>query len=308
MTRTIPSVLTGPHEGAVAQVTNVNGAAELVLVCEHASSYIPEALDDLGLSREARYSHIAWDIGAFDLALALCRMLDAPLVSSTVSRLVYDCNRPLEDASATPAVSEIHDVPGNRSLTSRQRQQRYDEVYVPFHQLLAQQIDTRVSPGPAQTSAQPAQTSAETVAGTTASPVSGETHQSLWRLPWLVTIHSFTSVYHGINRDVEIGLLHDTDDRLARKMHDTAGRSRASMSQQKKPPAPFRVELNQPYGASDGVLHTLETHASAAELPSVMIEVNNSLIRDADGVESIAAQLYTMIQLAMEEGRQGQML
>jgi len=46
-------------ERPVAQVTNSDGVAPLVLVCEYASSFIPAALDDLGLSQDARYANIA---------------------------------------------------------------------------------------------------------------------------------------------------------------------------------------------------------------------------------------------------------
>ena len=33
--------------------------------------------------------------------------------------------------------------------------------------------------------------------------------------PIVVTVHSFTPIYDGQRRAVEIGVLHDTDDRLA---------------------------------------------------------------------------------------------
>jgi len=65
------SVLMPANEGPVAQATNTEADAAIVLICEHASSYIPNSLADLGLAQDARYSHIAWDIGAYDLAIAL---------------------------------------------------------------------------------------------------------------------------------------------------------------------------------------------------------------------------------------------
>ena len=40
----------------------------LILVCEHASHYIPPALHDLGLDPVAAREHIAWDPGALELA------------------------------------------------------------------------------------------------------------------------------------------------------------------------------------------------------------------------------------------------
>ena len=311
MTGENSNVLMTADEGAVVDIINANGDAALVLVCEHASSYIPFSLGDLGLSEDARYSHIAWDIGAYDLAIALSRMLDAPLIASRVSRLVYDCNRPLADSSATPAVSERYDVPGNCSLSTQQRQQRYDEVYLPFERMLAQQIvtqsdkllaDTQISKSPRFKKS--LETSLETRPATR--PVANSAASS-WQLPVLVTVHSFTPIYHGQTRDVEIGLLHDEESQFAIRMHEAVADLEIEAGQQQgNSQAPFpallKVELNKPYSASDGVMHTLVTHARPSNLSHVMIEVNNKLLRDADGVREVAKQLASMINLALLSG------
>ena len=311
MTGENSNVLMTADEGAVVDIINANGDAALVLVCEHASSYIPFSLGDLGLSEDARYSHIAWDIGAYDLATALSRMLDAPLVASRVSRLVYDCNRPLADSSATPTVSERYDVPGNCSLSTQQRQQRYDEVYLPFERMLAQQVatqsdklsaDTHISKSPCfetrlETNLEP-RIETRPVANSAASS---------WQLPVLVTVHSFTPIYHGQTRDVEIGLLHDEESQFAIRMQEAVADLEIEAGQQQgNSQAPFpallKVELNKPYSASDGVMHTLVTHARPSNLSHVMIEVNNKLLRDADGVREVAKQLASMINLALLSG------
>ena len=307
MTGENSNVLMAADEGAVVDTINANGDAALVLVCEHASSYIPFSLGDLGLSEDARYSHIAWDIGAYDLATALSRMLDAPLVASRVSRLVYDCNRPLADSSATPAVSERYDVPGNCSLSTQQRQQRYDEVYLPFERMLAQQIatqsdklsaDTQISKSPRFKKSLETRLETRPVANSAASS---------WQLPVLVTVHSFTPIYHGQTRDVEIGLLHDEESQFAIRMQEAVADLEIEAGQQQgNSQAPFpallKVELNKPYSASDGVMHTLVTHARPSNLSQVMIEVNNKLLRDADGVREVAKQLASMINLALLSG------
>ena len=49
------------HETSdIVSVSRASGASPVVLVCEHASHFIPPSLGDLGLSAKARYSHIAW--------------------------------------------------------------------------------------------------------------------------------------------------------------------------------------------------------------------------------------------------------
>lgn len=214
--------------GPPVDVIDPGGGTGLVLACEHASAHIPPVLDNLGLSAEARHSHAAWDIGAAALARRLSRRLAAPLIEARLSRLVYDCNRPPEAPDAIPSRVEAHDVPGNRGLDAAQRAARAAAIHDPFHDALA---------------------------GTLADRPNGV----------LVTIHSFTPVWNGTPREVEIGFLHGDDDRLAQAMLAAV-------------PAGWVAALNAPYGPADGVLHTIDRHGTAAGRASVMIEVRNDLL------------------------------
>jgi predicted N-formylglutamate amidohydrolase len=245
----IHTILT-KRDGPAAEVINPDGAAPICLVCEHASAFIPATLNDLGLAAADRHSHAAWDIGGRDLAVALARQLNAPLVASRVSRLVYDCNRPPIAPDAIPARSEVIDIPGNANLTAEQRAARVAEVYEPFHTLLIETLGRFETP------------------------------------PTLVTIHSFTPIWHGTPRAVELGLLHDSDDRLARAMLTAA-------------PDGVDTRLNAPYSVTDGVTHTLREHAIARGLQNVMIEVRNDLISDATGVARFSEILSQMLTTAL---------
>lgn len=80
----------------------------LVLVCEHASRFIPAALNDLGLDETASQEHIAWDIGALALAERLSETLGATLLTANYSRLLIDLNRPLHVPDSIPPQSEIY--------------------------------------------------------------------------------------------------------------------------------------------------------------------------------------------------------
>lgn len=168
--------------GGTAEVINPSGRGAFVLVCEHASKFIPAEFGTLGLDEAARSSHIAWDPGALAVAEAMAERLDSPLVIQLVSRLLYDCNRPPEREDAVPEVSEIYEVPGNTGLSAAERQARVDRFYAPFRATLADCIERRMGEGPP---------------------------------PVLVTVHSFTPVYKGARRDTGLGILHDADARLA---------------------------------------------------------------------------------------------
>ena len=245
----VPSLLR--EDETPCELINGAGAANMVIACEHASNYIPKYFDGLGLSEKATTSHAAFDPGAKALAIALSQTFDAPLVCSKISRLVYDCNRPQGASSAMPVRSEIYDVPGNANVSEGEIQARYEQIYVPFEQMLGASLTAKT-------------------------------------MPILITVHTFTPVFHGEKRAVEIGILHDEDARLADAMLDASGQVLG-----------FRIERNQPYGPTDGVAHTIDVHGADHGLLNVMIEVRNDLLVDANDVERAANALGQMIKIAL---------
>ena len=62
------------------KVTNRNGASPYVIICEHASNFIPAAYGALGLEEVELSRHIAWDPGALPVAGMLAEALVEPLV------------------------------------------------------------------------------------------------------------------------------------------------------------------------------------------------------------------------------------
>lgn len=174
--------LLAPDEPPAAKLINPDGSAPLLLVCDHASRRVPRALDGLGLSAEMFARHIAWDIGAADVALSLAERFDATLVMCNYSRLVIDCNRDLDDPTSILAVSDGVPVPGNAELSDDDIQARADAIFNPYHQTIADQVDRKQSGG---------------------------------KTPALVSIHSFTPVFGGFRRPWDIGVLWNQDPRLA---------------------------------------------------------------------------------------------
>lgn len=239
--------VSGPSADEVVDVTNLSGAGNFVLVCEHASNVVPLEFDNLGLDHNALQSHIAWDPGARDVALAMSATLDAPLVASRVSRLVYDCNRSAGARGAVPEKSESYCIPGNAGISEADRQTRAGRYYAPFHDALGSTIDTRINAG---------------------------------RPPVIVTIHSFAPVYDGKKRDLDIGVIHDSDARFAEGLLKVA-----------ETDARFRVRRNEPYSALDGVTHTLTEQAISRDLLNVMIEIRNDLIATPKDQQALAEQL-----------------
>jgi predicted N-formylglutamate amidohydrolase len=236
----------------VVELVNQEAGGPALILCEHASAEIPARFNDLGLAPEDRYSHAVWDPGARSVALKLAEALESPMIACKVSRLVYDCNRPPGAPGAIAAQSELISVPGNANLSQAQLDERQMQVYQPFCSAVTALIEQRARRGL-----------------TTA----------------LITVHSFTPTYYGQARPVEIGILHDSDQRMADVMLTEAGR------------LPHRrVERNQPYGPADGVTHSLKIHGIAHGLANVMIEIRNDLITNQQEEEALANEVLTLMQ------------
>ncbi len=240
-------------EDGPAIAVNGDGTSPYVLICEHAANRLPKRLGTLGLAEAELQRHIAWDIGAENVARLLSRLLNAPLVLQRYSRLAYDCNRPPESPDAMPAVSETTHIPGNKNLSCDARLMRIREIYRPFHAAVADLLDARAAGGV----------------------------RSI-----LLSIHSFTAIYNGKPRAVELGLLHDRDTSLSSKLIKSFPNVAA--------------RLNEPYGPKDGVLHTLNLHAAPRGLKHAMVEIRNDLIANERGQDEWAQRLSVpLIQAAI---------
>lgn len=166
-------------------VMNADNPSDVVLLCDHASNHVPEELHDLGLDADALADHIAWDIGAEDVARTVARMMQAPAIIARVSRLVIDVNRDLAHEGLIPPVSDNVPVPGNRGLSSRDTDARVKAYYDPFHRAVEDVIAKQKAFG---------------------------------RAPFVVGIHSFTPVMNGTERPWHIGFMWDKDSRLAQAL------------------------------------------------------------------------------------------
>ncbi len=166
-------------------VVNEAGASPIVLLCEHASNHIPARYARLGLTEADLERHIAYDIGAAEVARTLSRRLDAVLALSGYSRLLIDCNRPLAASSSIPERSEDTVVPGNIGISANERAERDALFFRPFRERVAELLDARLRAG---------------------------------RPTVLIGMHSFTPVYQGVSRIWHAGMLYARARRLGRAM------------------------------------------------------------------------------------------
>jgi predicted N-formylglutamate amidohydrolase len=105
----------------------------VALICDHASKAVPPELNGLGLSPKDLERHIAWDIGAAEVAIFLAARFKLPAVFSGVSRLVIDCNRDPADPASIPREVDRTPIPGNANLKVWDRAERMARWFMPYH-------------------------------------------------------------------------------------------------------------------------------------------------------------------------------
>jgi predicted N-formylglutamate amidohydrolase len=165
-----------PTESAAVEILNPAGASPVVLLCEHASNFIPAEYAGLGLSSTELGRHIAWDIGAAGVTRRLSELLNAPAFLGCYSRLLIDLNRPLRSPTSIVTRSESTEIPGNASIDALERTRRAERYFEPYHAAVAGLLDSRMQAA---------------------------------RPSLIVAIHSFTPTYHGEARPWAAGIIYD---------------------------------------------------------------------------------------------------
>lgn len=180
-----------------SRLNDANANRRFLIICDHASNYIPPELDGLGLPKDELARHIAYDIGAFEVADRIAALLDCPLVASQFSRLLIDPNRGLDDPTLVMKLSDGAIIPANRQLDpfhdKAAWQARIDDYYEPYNQAIGQAIDKAQAAG---------------------------------HVPIILSVHSFTPFWRGQKRPWHAAVLWDKDDRLRNLMVDYMARQK----------------------------------------------------------------------------------
>ena len=119
-----------------------------LVTCDHASNHVPQdvAGGDLGIAAADMARHIAYDVGAAGLAVALAAQLDCPAILSDFSRLVIDPNRGEDDPTLVMRLYDGTIIPANRAVDAVEVERRLATLYRPYHDayasLAARQADT----------------------------------------------------------------------------------------------------------------------------------------------------------------------
>ena len=226
------------------------GGSPLLVLCDHASPALPESYGGLGLDPALFETHIAYDIGAAFVTRALAARFGAAALLGRWSRLLIDLNRGADDPTLVMKLSDGSVIPGNRHAGPDEIARRIRDFHQPYHDAITAELD-RIGPQAA-----------------------------------LISIHSFTPAWKGVRRPWEVGVLWDTDRRLA-------GPLMARLSQHA-----FAWGDNEPYS---GALENdcLNRHGTQRGLPHVLVEIRQDLIGSPETATAFSERLYYVLEAAL---------
>ena len=234
------------------------GPTPVLITCDHASNRVPPGVD-LGLPPETMGLHIAWDIGAGAVTRDLVRHLDCQAILCGTSRLVVDCNRFPGKSGSIVEVSDGVAVPGNRHLPAAEVERRHASYFEPYHTELARRVGALCQ---------------------------GD------RVPLIVSVHSFTPRFGGVDRPWHVGVLWDPvfDDRIA-----------PSVLEQLRARGDLVVGDNEPYTATEPLGYSLAVFGRDDGIPMAVFEVRQDLIADAAGAARWAGILAEALRPALAD-------
>ena len=114
--------------------------ARAVLTCDHACNRVPDEIGDLGLGAADMARHIAYDVGARGVTIALAKALMAPAVLSRFSRIVIDPNRAENDPTLVRRIYDRSVIEGNRRADAAEVRRRIAAYYLPYHDAIEKRI------------------------------------------------------------------------------------------------------------------------------------------------------------------------
>jgi predicted N-formylglutamate amidohydrolase len=219
--------------------------AAAFLTCEHASRELPPPFRWPDEDAWLTGTHWAYDLGAAELTRELAGELGAGAVLSRFSRLLIDPNRSEAAPDTFRANAEGRTVFLNRDIGDDERARRF-EIARAYHAA----IDDALSSDAA---------------------------------PVVLSIHTFTPLYEGLRRSVEVGVLFDEEELLAERVRATLADNG------------FHALLNEPYSGKAGLIYSAERHARRHGRRALELELRQDLACDASARARVVSVLCRVL-------------
>jgi predicted N-formylglutamate amidohydrolase len=248
--RCAPGSATSDTAGDPVERIEGNHAAGVLFLCDHAANALPKSYGTLGLARELLDWHISHDIGAAWIARRLACLFGAPAILSRFSRLLIDPNRGADDPTLVMRIADGAVIPGNARISADEIELRLVHYWQPYRAAISVMIEAMLDKGPP---------------------------------PAIVSIHTFTPNWRGRPRPWEVGILWDSDPRLAKPFIAALIKDG------------LRVGDNEPY---DGALagDTLNEEVTRRGLAGLLIEIRQDLVNTEMAANAWAERLASVLR------------
>ena len=150
----------------------------ILIIADHASNYIPDSLNNLGLNKNLFNTHIAYDLGVKELCIDLSKLLKSKYIIGEYSRLIVDLNRDLLDPTLIPEIVDRKIIPKNINLSENEKKIRITEFYNIYHNNIKRTIKSD-------------------------------------HITILISLHSFNPIFKNKKRNIHFGILSNEDRRLS---------------------------------------------------------------------------------------------
>jgi predicted N-formylglutamate amidohydrolase len=227
------------------EVAGDPGAGPFLFICEHATRRLPEwqaSPEDLPYLED----HWGSDVGAGDLTRELARLTGGGALLSRFSRLVCDPNRAPEEASFVVREVAGHALSFNRSVDDAERARRCARYFDPYHAAIDRALSRRVAAS---------------------------------RDVLVCSIHSFTPIWGGRARPMDVGVLYDDHADVAARLVDALTREG------------FATAHNEPYSGLAGLIYSARRHGRAHGVVYLELEVRNDAIASPERARAIAPRI-----------------
>jgi predicted N-formylglutamate amidohydrolase len=208
----------------------------LILSCEHGGNDIPARYRPLFTgAAQVLASHRGWDPGSLELARSIRRVTRAPLIATTTSRLLVECNRSLDHPKLFSQFT--------RDLPDDEKARLLAHYYHPHRVAVEKSVREALRAS---------------------------------RRVLHIGVHTFTPVYEGRKRTVDVGVLHDPRRTFENGVAcELAERLRAALPE-------LRVKRNLPYrGWTDGLVTSLRRVFPAGRYAGIELEVSQGFVGTA---------------------------
>lgn len=214
------------------KIFNKETIGPFIFSCEHASNLLPNNIPCSLADQHFLKTHWGWDIGAQQVVEHLTTMTNSTAISGTVSRLWVDLNRDIKRQDLIRTHTDEHELSFNKLISTKEHNSRLVEWYHPFHNAYHKLVE----------------------------------HHAARSTMILISIHSFTPVWDGKVRTMDIGVLFDQYEELG---------SRLAEELQKED---LFVECNEPYTGRGGLMYSVEDKGTKHNCPHLELEINQALI------------------------------